>query len=453
MNNTEVDKRVQWDAGHIIHAIIPIGKHSGMIIESAEGVIFRDLQGKEYLDGSSQLTCVNLGYGQQEIMEAAFEQMKRLPYCTTFYGQGNQPLIECAQKLSELTPGDLDFFHFTSGGSESTETAYRLARLYWNAQGSAKFKIISLWDSYHGINMGSLSADGLGRGFFSRGAGPLNSGFLHIPSYNCYHCMLGLKYPQCEIGCARFLEETIVKEGADTVAAFIAEPEQGTAGGFPPPAEYWPRVREICSKYDVLLIADEVMTGFGRTGKMFAVEHWNVVPDLMAVAKGITSAYLPMGAVAMRSKVFEGLKGQIFASYTYSGHPVCAAAAVKAMEIYTRDKIVENAARMGAYALKRMRSEILPLPHIGDISGLGLMIGIEIVADKNTHRPFAPELNILQKVQKQALEAGLFMRAASSRMAPGDRLSFSPPLTVKQADIDRMIDILMPILSRINPDK
>lgn len=451
MNEKEIDELIKWDADHIIHAVIPIGQHSGIVVDSAEGVVFRDIKGKEYIDGSSQLTCVNLGYGQQEIIDAALDQMRKLQYSTTFYGHGNKPMIECAKKLAELAPEGLDYFHFTSGGSESTETVYRLARLYWNNKGTQRYKIISLYDSYHGINLGSVSADGLGRGFFSRGTGPLSPGFLHVPSYNCYHCMMGLSYPDCKIGCARFLEETIVKEGPDTIAAFIAEPEQGTAGSFSPPPEYWPMVRKICTKYDILLIADEVMTGFGRTGKMFAVEHWDIIPDMMTLAKGITSSYLPLGAVVMNQKIFDGLKGSAFASYTYSGHPVCTAAATKTMEIYIRDKVVENAAKVGKYAMDRLNAEFKPLPCIGDIGGLGLMLGIEIVADKDARRPFPLESNILTRVQKPALEAGLFMRAATSRMAPGDRLSFSPPLIINTQQVDRILDILYPILSSIKP--
>ncbi len=403
------------------------------------------------MDGSSQLTCVNLGHGQQEIVDAALQQMRKLQYCTTFYGHSNQPMIECAKKLSELTPKGLDNFQFTCYGSESTETDYRFARLYWNNKGSQKYKIISLYDSYHGINLGSVSAGGLGRGFFSRGAGPLIPGFIHIPNYHCYRCMLNLKYPQCGMACAKLLEETIVREGADSIAAFIAEPEHGTAGMISPPPEYWPIVRRTCDQYEVLLIADEVMTGFGRTGKMFAVEHWDVAPDIMTMAKGITSSYLPLGAVALNEKVHDGLKGCMAGSYTYSGHPVCTAAAVKTMEIYVRDKIVENAAAVGKYARDRLEAEFKPLPCVGNIGGLGLMLGIEIVSDKETKKPFPPDINILPQIMKQSLEAGLFIRGASTRIGPGDRLSFSPPLIITRQQVDKMLDILYPILSRLKP--
>lgn len=451
MTDNEIEELLKWDAEHIIHSVFPVGQNAGLLVHSADGVVFRDIYGKEYIDGSSQLTCVNLGYGQQEIIDAAVEQMRKLQYNTTFYGHSNRPSIECSKKLAELTPEGLNYFHFTSGGSESVDTACRLARLYWSNKGSQRYKIVSLYNSYHGITFGAMSATGLGRGFFSRGVGPTCAGFLHIPSYHCYRCMFGLEYPECNIRCARFLEETIVQEGADTVAAFIAEPEHGTAGMIGPPPEYWPIVREICTKYDVLLVADEVMTGFGRTGKMFAVQNWDVKPDIMCMAKGITSAYLPFGAVAMNEKVHEGLRGSMFASYTYSGHPVCAAAAVKTLEIYVRDKVVENAARVGKYARDRLDAEFKSLPCVGDVGGLGLMLGIEIVADKATKKPFDPGLNVVPKIQKEALDAGLFIRAALSRLAPGDRLSFCPPLIITTEQVDRALDILYPILVNIKP--
>ena len=451
MIDKEMNELIQWDADHILHAVFPVGQNSGLVVESGEGIYIRDIKGKEYIDGSSQLTCVNLGHSQQEIIDAAYKQMRKLQYSTTFLGISNPPMIECGKKLAELTPEGLDHFHFTSGGSESTDVAYRLARLYWSKKGSQKYKIMSLYDSYHGITLGSCTADGLGRGFFGRGAGPPTPGFIHVPNYHCYHCMMGLSYPSCGVACARFLEETIIREGADTIAAFIAEPEHGTAGSIAPPPEYWPMVSKICAKNDVLLIVDEVMTGFGRTGKMFAVEHWNVIPDIMTMAKGITSAYFQLGAVAVNQKVHEVLKGSLFGGYTYSGHPVALAAAVKTMEIYVRDKIVENAATVGKYAKDRLVAELKPLPCVGDIGGLGLMLGIEIVSNKETRRSFPLEMNVLPKVLKQALEAGLFMRGTSSAIAPGDRLNFTPPLIITREQVDRMIDILQPILSNLKP--
>lgn len=451
MISEETQKLLKLDKEHIVHGRFPIGESPVMVIDKAYGIYFEDTEGKKYIDGGSQLVCVNLGYGRKEIADAIKEQMQKLEYSTLFYGFSNRPSIECAEKLARLTPDGLDHFYFTTGGSESIEISFRLARLYWQNKGTNKHKIISKYDSYHGITSGAISATALGKSLFHKGAGALSTGFLRIPSCNCYHCMFNKEYPECNIHCAQFLAEVIEKEGPETVAAFIAEPVQGTAGMIAPPPEYWPMVRKICTDYDILLIADEVMTGFGRTGKMFALEHWKISPDIMTLAKGITSAYLPFGAVAFNDKVFKGVKGSSLASFTYSGHPVCAAAAVKTMEIYIREKVTENAAAMGKYMRERLDAEFKVLPCVGHIDGLGLMLGIEIVADKPTKRAFDPALQVIPRISKEAMEAGLFFRTTTTDTCPGDRICFGPPLIITKDEIDKALDILLPILRKIKP--
>jgi len=453
MTSKRTEELLRWDREHIVHSKCGIGSNNGIIINKGYGIYFQDTEGKEYIDGSSQLLCVNLGYGQAEIVATAREEMDKLQYGTLFYGFSNEASIKCAQKLSELVPEGLDHFDFTTGGSESIDLALRLARLYWSVKGRNKYKIISLYDSYHGVTNGALTATASGRGFFERGVGPMLPGFIHIPSYYCYRCMFGLEYPSCNIQCARFLAELIEKEGADNIAAFIAEPEIGAGGMIAPPPEYWPIIEEICAKYEVLLIADEVMTGFGRTGKMFAIEHWNVKPDIITMAKGIASSYLPFGAVAFSGEIWETLKGSNLTAYTYSGHPVCAVAAVKALEIYKRDRVIENAARVGKYALERLKQVLEPLPCVGEISGLGLMIGIEIVADKATKRPFDRELNIMQKLHERALEKGLYIRVSDIGGTPSDRVCFAPPLIITTEETDKTIDILYSVISSLCPQK
>ena len=454
MSSKRTAELLKWDREHIVHSRWGIGGNIGIITDKSHGIYFQDTEGKEYIDGASQLLCVNLGYGQREIIDAAYKEMKRLQYSMLFHGFSSVAIIECSRRLSELVPAGLDHFNFTSGGSESIGVALRLARLYWGAKGRGnKSKIISLYDSYHGTGHGGLIATGSGRGFYEKGASPVAPGFIHIPSYYCYRCMFGLEYPNCNMRCARFLSEIIEKEGAESIAAFIAEPELGVGGMIAPPPEYWPIVRQICTEYDVLLITDEVMTGFGRTGKMFAVEHWRIKPDIMAMAKGITGAYLPFGAVAFSDEIWEALKGRNLVSYTFAGHPVCAAAAVKAMEIYVRDKVVENAAKVGKYALKRLKQDFELLPHVGGANGLGLMLGIEIVADKATKRPFDPKLNIMQQIQDRALEKGLFLRMAEITSTPSDRIVFAPPLVVSTQEVDKALDILYPILAGLKSEK
>ncbi|MCX6013074.1 MAG: aminotransferase class III-fold pyridoxal phosphate-dependent enzyme, partial [Chloroflexi bacterium] len=353
MSTTE--ELLKWDKEYVIHPMGNVGDPPGKIIEESHGIYIKYSDGKECIDGASSLTCVNLGYSQKEITDAVAKQMNKLPFTNTFFDLCNPPNIECSNKLAELTPKGLKHFTYTCGGSESIDCSFRVARTYWKNKGAAgKYKIISLFNAYHGVNFGAAPATTLRQGAFGSYIQPLSSGFIHVPSYYCYRCALGKNYPECDMECIKFLAYTIENEGRDSVAAVLAEPVHGTAGCITPPPEFWPKLRKLCSDLDVLLIADEVMTGFGRTGKMFATENWNIVPDLMAIAKGLTSAYLPFGAVAVSDKVFEGLKGAPIYGFTYSGHPVCSAAATKAMEIYIRDKVVENSAEQGKYALERL---------------------------------------------------------------------------------------------------
>ncbi len=451
MNSRKTEELLRWDREHIAHGRWPIGENRDILIDKSHGIYLQDTKGKEYIDGASQLLCVNLGYGQREIIEAVSQEMEKLQYGMLFHGFSNTAIVECGQKLGELVPAGLDHFCFTTGGSESIDSAIKLARLYWHTKGKNKHKTVSLYDSYHGITSEALTATGSSRGGYESGVGPLMPGFIHIPSYYCYRCMFGLEYPDCNIRCAQFLAEVIEKEGADNISAFIAEPELGVGGMIAPPPEYWPTLREICTRYEVLLIADEVMTGFGRTGKMFAMEHWCIKPDIMTMAKGITSAYIPFGAVAFDGEIWEAIKGRNFVAYTYAGHPACAAAASKAMEIYVRDKVVENAAKVGEYAMARLRRDFEPLPCVGGVDGLGLMLGIEIVADKATRKSFDPKLNIMQKLQDRALEKGLFVRVNDIGGTPSNRIVFAPPLVITTQEVDKALDILYPLVAELKP--
>jgi adenosylmethionine-8-amino-7-oxononanoate aminotransferase len=271
---------------------------------------------------------------------------------------------------------------------------------------------------------------------------PPAPGHVHIPNYYCYRCPYDKEYPSCGILCAKFLEYAIDNEGRDSVAAFIAEPIQGPGGFLTPPPEYWPMVREICRKCDVLLIADEVMTGFARTGKMFAVEHWNMIPDMMAMSKGIVGGYLPFGALAMTGEVLEGLSGHFFpGGSTHSGNPVCCAVASKCIDIYVNERIPEHVAEVGKQAKSRLEKEFLPLPHVGKIDGLGLMLGIEIVTDKDTKGIPKPGTNDL--IQSRGKEKGAYFRVMNNK------LCYSPPCTITQEESDRGLDIVYSVLSQL----
>jgi len=446
--SAEKDRLLQLDADHIVHWITPLGEKAERIFSNSSGVSFIDTDGNAVLDGSSQLVCVSLGYGyNDEVAEAAAAQLRKLPYMTTFWGMTSDALISFTERLLKFMPDGLEHFCFTNGGSESTELSFQLARLYWKHNGrGSKYKIISLHNSYHGHSFGAASSTGVFKGKFSSGYTPLVPGFLRAPSYYCYRCMLDLEYPSCGIQCAKHVEKLIELEGPDNIAAFIAEPMHGTAGDIAPQPEYWPILREICEKHDILLIADEVMTGFGRTGKAFCVDHWDVKPDMITMGKGIVSSYIPFGAVALNGKMWAGLAGVSIPGATYSGHPVAAAVANKVLEIYERDNIFENVATMGQYAMERLNRDFLPLPFVGEVSGKGLMIGIEIVTDKEKRTGFDPALGKMSRIKDLAYERGLLIRVTDQSWAPSNRISFGPPLISNKKQIDEMLDILHSVL-------
>lgn len=450
----EKERLLKWDRAHINHPFYSFSqKLRGVIFEKGQGARLWDTDGKEYIDFCSHLQCVNLGYGQTELVAAGTEQMQKLPYSTTFWGYSHRPVIECSMKLAELTPKGLDHFIYTCGGSESVEVAFMVARRYWNNKGKSRYKIISLYNGYHGVSFGAISATAMAKGVMQQGIAPLLPGIIQAPSYNCYRCMIGHEYPQCDIKCAKYLEEIIKWESPDTVAAVIVEPCMAAGGFICPPPEYLPRVREICTKYEVLLISDEVADGFCRTGKMWGVDHWNVMPDVMTLAKGITSAYFPLGAVAMSDEIWDSFEGSSTpGDYTYSGHPVGCAIAVKAMEIYLRDKIAEHVTQVSKHLYERLEAEFLPLPCVGRVGGLGFFGGIEIVADKATKRMFDPKLNVMGRIQAEALEKGLYIRTSSGLFTQGDRIPVDPPLVITKEDVDKGLDILYPILAKVKPD-
>ena len=448
MTNSRTEELLRADRDYIIHPGMPVGgKLRGMIFKKARGLILEDTEGNEYIDVSSQLVNLNLGHGRREIIDAIVKQTEELQYADLFYGGSHKAIIECAQKLAQITPAGLRHFIFTAGGSEANEYAFKFSRLHWQKQGKNKFKIIALRHSYHGVSYGAMTATGTARGMLTAGYEPLVPGFIHIPSYYCYRCEFGKEYPDCGVQCAKFLEETIVNEGPDSVAALLAEPMQGSGGLIPPPPEWWPMVRKICTKHNVLLIADEVMSGFCRTGKMFALEHWGVVPDMMTMSKGIDSAYLPFGALAVSDAVFEGLKGSLFSGFSSFGNPICSAAASAAIDVYINEKVAEHVTEVGQHARKRLDAEFTPLPCVGDVRGLGLFLGMELVADKATKATFDPALNVSQQLYTQLLERGLFARIY------GDVLFFTPPLIITKEEVDRAIDILYLVLANLRPAK
>lgn len=447
MSTERTEQFLKWDKDHVIHSIFPIGGElPGIVFDKTEGIMVADTEGKEYIDIAAQLTCSNLGHRQKEVVQAITEALSKTDYTETYYGYSNPYCSECAYKLAEITPRGLNRFFFSSGGGEANEFAIKFARLYWYSKGKGtKFKIISLRGSYHGSHGMSISASGVGP-LYTRGLGPLGVGFIKVPPPYCYRCPFSLSHPDCDIRCAQFMSDIIGNEDAETVAAFIGEPILGGGGVIDPPPEYWPMVKEICAEHDVLFIADEVQSGFCRTGKMWALEHWNVEPDIMTMAKGIAASVLPFGAVSISDEVYEGMKGQMLSGgYTYSGHPIGCAASSAAIDIYLKKKVAENAAKVGEHIGGRLEAELLPLPGVGEVRGKGLFLAAELVSDKESKTPIDP--GVRAELTRKLLDAGIFPRGGGYMNSV---LYITPPCTITIEEADRAFDIIKPIIADLD---
>ena len=416
------------------------------IMVEGRGVKIKDFHGKEYYDGFAGLVLVNIGHGREEMARAVYEQLTTLHYASTFFF-ATIPAIKLAEQVASLSPGDLNQVFFTSGGSEAVETALKMARQYYVNRGEPqRTHFIARRGSYHGVSLGALNvntAPWVKREVFES----LMPNVISVaPQPLPYRCPRGGTTPSdCAIRCAQAIEELIVEQGPETVAAVIAEPVSTSAGAAVPGPEYWPMLREICDKYGVLLIADEVITGFGRTGKMFAIEHWGVVPDMMTVAKGITSGYQPVGACIAREHIAEAFKGddeKTFShGFTYSCHPAGAAAGLMNIRIMQQEALVENSAAMGQYMLDRLTS-LKEHPIVGDVRGLGLLCALDLVKDKATKEPLGSIPGAEAKLTKRLADNGLLTRAKGF-------LFLTPPLTVTKAEVDEMVEIVTEGLSYI----
>jgi adenosylmethionine-8-amino-7-oxononanoate aminotransferase len=362
--------------------------------------------------------------------------MRRLAYTSAYAGYTNEPAVRLVDRLLRLAYPNLSGVYFTTSGAESNETAFKIARYYWKRRGvPTKTKIITRVHAYHGVTLGAMSATGIPP--YQRMFEPLVPGFVHIlPSYP-------YRYPG---SMAEALEEAILREGPETVAAFIAEPVIGAGGLIPPTPDYFPKVRAICNRYDVLFIADEVITGFGRTGRWFALEHWGVRPDMVTFAKGVTSAYLPLGGVMVSREIHEvileaPLEQRFMHAATYSAHATCCAVALANLDILERERLVERAAAMGTRLLEGLGT-LRDLPVVGDVRGLGLMAGVEFVEDRKTKEP---AIGIGARVLREARRRGLLgrLRAGQRGEHPiGDVICFAPPFVITEEQVDRMVEIL-----------
>ncbi|MGB9634581.1 MAG: aspartate aminotransferase family protein, partial [Chloroflexaceae bacterium] len=412
------------------------------------GAIVKDITGKEYIDGLSGLWNVNVGHGREELAEAAAAQMRQLAFYSGYVGSTNLPAIHLAEKLSELFYPSINTFFFTSGGAESTETSFKTARFYWKAVGKPeKVKFISRMKGYHGVTMAAMAATGLPA--YWPMFEPRMPGILHIESPYPYRFVNKTPGVSDGVAAANLLEEAILREGPETVAAFIAEPIQGAGGVIPPQDDYFQRIREICDTYEVLLIADEVITGFGRTGRWFGLEHYAIEPDIAQFAKGITSGYVPLGGIGVNDKIRDAIESvppekRWMHAFTYSGHPTACAVALANIAIIEREGLVERAAEVGAH-LNAALKELEEMPVVGNVRGKGMMAAVELVADKASKEPFPPSANVGVRVQQEMTARGLFTRVI------GDTICIAPPLVTPVETIDRLVQILGESIAAVSP--
>ncbi len=432
-----MENLIELDKKHFIHPTSSIqdqqAKGAKLIVEKGEGVYLTDTKGDTYIDGMSSLWNVNIGHGRKELAEVAKQQMEKLAFSSTFSTFSHEPAIRLAKKIADLAPRNLNAVFFTSGGSESNDSAIKIARHYWKIQGQPeRNKIVSLKRGYHGVAAGSTSATGIPQ--FWEMAGHMMTGFAHART-------------PYEIGTKQSIEsirEVIEAEGPETIAAFLAEPVQGAGGVLIPPQDYFKEVRELCDAYGILFIADEVITGFGRTGTMFGIEHWQVEPDLMTFAKGVTSGYLPLGGVIVSDKVHDVLKeksvGTLFHGFTYSGHPTAAAVALKNIEIIENEGLVENSRKMGEELLKGFQRIKGELNIVGEVRALGLLGAVELVEDPATNKRFSSDLGVAPRVIEALHERGVICRSVTYDQT--DIICFSPPLVMDKAQVDTVIERL-----------
>jgi L-2,4-diaminobutyrate transaminase len=432
------------DRAHLIHPINEFQKHEkqgSRLFTSGKGVELTLADGRSVIDGFSGLFNISVGHGRTEIAEAVAAQMRELAYYPSFWDFGNEPAARLAERVVRLLPADRGLRHmlFHTSGSEANEANFRFARLYHAVRGNpSKTRILSRRWAYHGATRGAGSATGIPA---YHALADLDPGHLHMAPPYCYRCEFERSLPDCGLPCAADLEQTLSREGPETIAALVVEPVMGTGGILVPPPDYFAEIQEICRRNDVLLILDEVITGFGRTGRWFGMQHWDVHPDLVSLAKGISSGYLPLSASVLSDRVYETLRDQMpeglpfMFGLTYNNHPACCAAGLANLEILEREGLVENARKVGAYLLERLDKSFGKSPLAGEIRGIGMLAAIEMVRDRDTKQPF-PNITDPHWIAQEAFERGLIVRALFQCVA------FAPPLCATTEDIDRMVGIL-----------
>jgi len=437
------------DIAYQLHPFTNLRKHEAegpLVITGGHGIYVRDESGREYIEALAGLWCASLGFGEERLVEAAARQMRKLPYYHQFASKAHDTAIDLAERLIELLPVRMSKIFFNNSGSEANDTAVKLVWYYNNALGRhRKKKIISRLRGYHGITVASASLTGILSAHRDFDLPLPQMRHTDCPDYYRYG-RPGESEEDFATRMADNLDAQIQREDPETVAAFIAEPVMGAGGVIVPPDSYFPRLRAICDRHEVLLIADEIITGFCRTGTWFGLEHWGVQPDIVAFAKGVTSGYLPLGGILLSEPVHRAILDapadlRYTHAATYSGHPTCCAVALRNLDILEGERLAEAAAAKGARLLEGLRT-LEAYPAVGDVRGLGMMCGVELVEDRATRRP---ALGLGARVIAEARERGLFTRmrgGAAGEYPIGDTICLAPPLTTSDAEIDRIVAIL-----------
>lgn len=415
-----------------------------MILERGDGIYLYDSEGNKYIDGSSGAAVSNLGHGNTEVVNAVAEQMQKVAF-SHLSRWSPIPLENLADLIAEIAPGSLNKLYPVSGGSEATESALKMARQYYIERDgqSSKYRIISRWKSFHGNTIGALSMTGDKR---RKKYTPLLLNFPHIAPAYCYRCPFDLKPETCSVECAHDLERCLKMEGQEYIAAFIGEPVGGAAcGAIVPHKEYYKIIRQICDHYDILMIDDEVMAGFGRCGAMFAIDDYGVVPDIMCAAKGMSAGYAPFGAVIAKEEIYNTFKngsGVFVHGHTYAGNPLAAAAALSVVQILIRDKIAENAKIVGEYILDQMIEKLLPFSFVGDVRGKGMLLGVEFVKNKAKKEAFPAKEGIAEKITVTLVKHGVIVYPGTGNAdgENGDQFLLAPPLIMTKDQADEMME-------------
>ncbi len=434
-------KTREWQALSRDHHLPPftdykqLNEKGARIITKAEGVYIWDSEGNKILDAMAGLWCVNVGYGREELVQAATRQMRELPFYNLFFQTAHPPVVELAKAIADVAPEGMNHVFFTGSGSEANDTALRMVRHYWATKGQPQKKVvIGRWNGYHGSTVAGVSLGGM-KALHEQGDFPI-PGIVHIAQPYWYGEGGDMSPDEFGVWAAEQLEKKILEVGEENVAAFIAEPIQGAGGVIVPPDTYWPKIREILAKYDILFIADEVICGFGRTGEWFGSQYYGNAPDLMPIAKGLTSGYIPMGGVVVRDEIVEVLNqgGEFYHGFTYSGHPVAAAVALESIRILREEKIIEKVKAETAPYLQKRWQELADHPLVGEARGVGMVAALELVKNKKTRERFTDK-GVGMLCREHCFRNGLIMRAV------GDTMIISPPLVIDPSQIDELITL------------